>query len=446
MLAYVNVSGPTKKFKFLILIALSFMAFQLPSLSLAEKSVNRPAPDSVGPEALIRFGNNAPYALIVEKKSQKLFVYDPAGKVVKTVNVTTGKEKGDKIAAGDRKTPEGVYFFSDVLEKKDLAQRYGIMALTMNYPNAMDTFEHKNGDGIWLHSTDQPQRAIRQFDTLGCVVVVNSDMLDLAQYISLEKTPVIICETIRFSPPSQRQQLENTIQCMVNNWKTAWEKKDLDGYISRYSDQFHINGMDKAAYRKYKSDLNTRYKNIRVSMEDLSIFSHKDYVVAAFIQSYESELFKSKGIKRLYFSMENGKWKITGEEWRYIKPESPSMIARKYMHPYDPGEKSAGFKKEPWFLSKNPDHYALQLMGVTDEARMIHFIAKYDLGETAGYYRTNRNGKDWFVLIYGDYPDADTAQGAKEFLPDDLKMPSPWVRSLKSIQSAIHQSSGAEPR
>lgn len=391
------------------------------------------------PSSLVKFGLNNGYALVVEKKTQKMFVYDHDYHLIKVYNVTTGKKQGDKKISGDKKTPEGIYFFSEIKKKKNLAPKYGIMALTMNYPNVMDARENKKGDGIWLHSTDQPSRAFKQFDTLGCVVLVNKDMFEISKYVTLEDTPIIIDEEIEFLNHDELKGIEKKISIFVNHWKSSWENKDLDSYMETYSDTFFFEGMNKEQWEDYKNNLNARYQKIRVVVENLKIFAHHNYVVASFIQSYSSEYFKSRGNKRLYLVEEGESWKIIGEEWQPIKNEIPWKVAQNYRHLIPSLESSNEIKREKWFLSQNPSHYALQLLGVSTENKIINFIEKYGLNDDAGYYKTKFNGKDWFVLIYGDFTDADAAIGARESLPDYLKIPSPWVRSLKSIQIAINQ-------
>lgn len=76
-------------------------------------------------------------ALIVEKATQTLFLYKFDGKfnLETKMKCSTGKLKGRKSKSGDRKTPEGVYFFTGKYFEKDLAPVYGAGAFPVDYPN-----------------------------------------------------------------------------------------------------------------------------------------------------------------------------------------------------------------------------------------------------------------------------------------------------------------------
>jgi len=392
------------------------------------------------PKALVRLGHQNEFALLVEKKSQQLFIYNNDFSLIKVISVTTGMQQGDKERSGDKRTPEGIYFFSAIKEDEELLPKYGIMALTLNYPNVIDARENKRGYGIWLHATDQPARAFKQFDTLGCVVVVNEDMIEISKYVSMETTPIVIEDEIRYASDASRQQLEKAMSDLVSQWKNAWQTKNIEKYISLYSERFKFDGMNKTEWKQYKQKLNRRYSRIDVTVTDLDIILHDDYAVVVFIQRYQSNMFKSKGVKRLYMVPENNGWKIIGEEWQEIQHTRPWQIARKYSTAVAELDEKPGVKREQWIKSKNPSHYALQLLGVSNEDQLIGFINKYGLNDKVGYFKTRLNGKEWWVLIYGEYKSMNDAKSATETLPEYLKHPSPWVRTYKSIQQTIDQS------
>ena len=101
------------------------------------------------------------HVILVEKSTQKLYLYDRDYKIVREFHVTTGQRPGDKKKIGDLRTPEGVYFFTVVKDDSELLPEYGVMALPINYPNLIDTVLRKGGNGIWLHATDQPTRPLK---------------------------------------------------------------------------------------------------------------------------------------------------------------------------------------------------------------------------------------------------------------------------------------------
>ena len=89
----------------------------------------------------------------------------------------------------------------------------------------------------------------------------------------------------------------------------------------------------------------------------------------------------------------------------------------------------------------NMHGYALQLAGVRKSAQMHNFINQNGLRTKALYFRTSFKNKPWFVVLYGQYATASQAKAAIATLPPNLQRQKPWVRSFKSIQSAINANS-----
>lgn len=148
------------------------------------------------PKALITLAR-AEVAIIIDKGLHKLYLFDHTG-VIYTTDITSGKARGDKEKRGDLKTPEGVYFFTEVIDGYDLPAKYGALAVVTDYPNPIDKLRGKTGSGIWLHATDDPERLTRPRDSRGCVVVLEEDVLKIAsmERVRLGSTPIIIAEDI----------------------------------------------------------------------------------------------------------------------------------------------------------------------------------------------------------------------------------------------------------
>lgn len=81
------------------------------------------------PDVLISFGmgENPRHAIVVEKNTQQLFLYTYDGiyRQLYCMNCSTGEVPGSKMRSGDKKTPEGVYFFTKKFKKRDLTPIYG---------------------------------------------------------------------------------------------------------------------------------------------------------------------------------------------------------------------------------------------------------------------------------------------------------------------------------
>lgn len=103
-----------------------------------------------------------------------------------------------------------------------------------------------------------------------------------------------------------------------------------------------------------------------------------------------------------------------------------------------PGEQvlskvSLALGPEEWVASQEPAYYTLQLASSTNKQLIAKYYAENNLDGKAGYYRSKREGEEWYALVYGAYPSVQDAKDAIDTLPNDLKKWSPWVRNIKSI-------------
>jgi murein L,D-transpeptidase YafK len=259
------------------------------------------------------------YAIIVEKNTQKLSLYGSRGssiELIKSFSCSTGKNGGDKKKSGDRKTPEGIYFFTRVYEDEELDSRYGVKAFVLDYPNAFDQLQKKGGKGIWLHGTD---RTLVPNDSKGCIALENQDILELSRYITLYCTPIIITETIEYLTKEESKLRKKQLESFVSQWHHSWEKKDLSRYVSFYAQDFTSQGMNWSQWKDYKDRINKKNNEIDIAIEGVQGFSQNGYDVVMFLQDYRSSSFESEGVKRLYLRAEGEDLKIVRERWNSLR-------------------------------------------------------------------------------------------------------------------------------
>lgn len=268
------------------------------------------------------------HVLLVEKSTHSLFLYateEGAPKLIKKFKILTGKYTGNKMDQGDKKTPEGVYFFqefhsSDYLINKfgDYGKIYGAGAFTTNYPNEMDRRAGKTGSGIWLHSTDDDGRVSLGLDSRGCVVAVDQDLKEISQYIDLVHTPVVIAQDLIYQSKDTWLKNKNNILNTVNTWAEAWKSKNFETYINSYSQDHFIHRQRGKfnAFKLYKRAVFARSDKPEINFSDISILQNRDYVVVTMEQNYNSPIIKDIGKKTLYLKKDtNYDWKIVAEEW-----------------------------------------------------------------------------------------------------------------------------------
>ncbi len=276
------------------------------------------------------------HVLVAEKSSHKLFLFknqDGLPILEKTFLMASGKKSGNKLSQGDFRTPEGVYKFVDFLPQEELLKRYGkegeiygVGSFVMNYPNPFDRAQGKTGGGIWLHSTNDESRIVKGLDSKGCIVAGNEDLKEISKYIELNKTHVVVVQELTFLPQSQWQKNKKIITDTLGNWLNSWKEEDLDTYLSFYDHQHFSSQVNRnfAAFKNYKKAVFSNPGKPAITLKNISIIKSKDYLIAIFLQQYNSGRINDTGIKTLYFRQdENYDWKIFSEDWsKPLGPES----------------------------------------------------------------------------------------------------------------------------
>lgn len=171
-----------------------------------------PAARESGPP--IHLGEGVDTAIVVEKRTQTVRLYGRVANgvgLLKTYPCTTGQAEGAKQERGDLKTPDGVYFFSDLLAGERLPNLYGVLALPLSYPNAWDRRAGRSGHGIWFHGSDRLTSPFTPRDTQGCVLMRNEDLLELAGLVQPLITPVLIAEEVPDRPAAEWQAVVHAL-------------------------------------------------------------------------------------------------------------------------------------------------------------------------------------------------------------------------------------------
>ncbi len=328
----ISSPGTQKKTILIISIVIIIQLMFIPSYA---DRVSQPInTQKLVPSCLLDWNNGPEYAVLVDKSRHKVMVYrrDNLYKPYKVYDCSTGENGGPKQKQNDRKTPEGIYFFTNFYDGNSLAPIYGTKAIPLDYPNVIDRKDGKGGYGIWFHGTN---KELKPNDTNGCVALNNSDIEELATIITLNETPVIISSEIKMVPEMENNEHKKYIANIVESWRSAWEKKDIDKYMSFYNKKFRSGSKDWHKWKDYKKQLADKYKSINVEVNDLNLFSHEGVIIASFEQVYRASGINTQGAKKLYLTQNSAEWKIMAETFR--GGEKPKMVSLK---------KASDFNKE----------------------------------------------------------------------------------------------------
>ena len=266
-------------------------------------------------------------AVIVEKNKKKLHLVRVKGhdvSVIKTVNVLTGKGKGDKQVSGDAKTPEGLYHVMGFLSGNrlkemygDLGKIYGYGAYPLNYPNAMDNLKGKTGGGIWLHGVEDHRP---DPETKGCVAFDNNDVRTVGGYLS-KGTPVVITENAMYGTSAKASKLFSDARNFVLAYLTAWQNNDFNKFNSSYSRNFLTpDGSSISSYLNKKKKLMESYPARKIAADKFRVFyENMNEAVVEFNQYYSAKNTTSFGRKTLYLKREGGGLRIVAEDFQQTK-------------------------------------------------------------------------------------------------------------------------------
>ncbi len=100
-------------------------------------------------------------------------------------------------------------------------------------------------------------------------------------------------------------------------------------------------------------------------------------------------------------------------------------------------------KREAWLLQQPSKHYTIQVFADHAESSVRQFVRTHKLDDKAAYFESRHEGRPWYSLVYGRYPDVKQARATLRTLSKSLQQWSPWIRSFGGIHKAIQDNSTA---
>jgi len=278
------------------------------------------------PLNLLSLGSDVESVFLVDKARSRMFVYERAAgggfKRIADEYVVTGSMAGNKRMEGDKRTPSGVYRFVKRLSGPDLNARYGPVAFPIDYPNALDRLNGKNGGGIWMHGYGAGVGRRPPRDTKGCFALPNEQLMTVANDVHLRHSWVVIGENLVFSEKEKKNVLLHDIKASLEAWRQDWESLDTDAYLRHYHKKFRAGRRNLQDWYDYKRRTNRNKRFIKVGLENFTIIldpNHDEFdqvAVAEFDQRYRSSNYADTTRKRLYLVRDSrtAPWQILIEE------------------------------------------------------------------------------------------------------------------------------------
>ncbi|HEX7035506.1 MAG TPA: SPOR domain-containing protein [Pseudomonadales bacterium] len=105
--------------------------------------------------------------------------------------------------------------------------------------------------------------------------------------------------------------------------------------------------------------------------------------------------------------------------------EAPADPARQ---PDDPGE----------LMQRPPDHWAVQVLAMATRAELDRFVERHGL-EYLPAVTVERDGRIYHALLLGVFATEEEARRAAAARPPPLDATAPWIRPMRSLQSAMRR-------
>ncbi|MEL6868420.1 MAG: L,D-transpeptidase family protein [Pseudomonadota bacterium] len=281
----------------------------------------RPVADNQLPDVVLALPDRVEQLMVADTSRSIAWLLASEGDQVRVVDAfyfSVGTLGVDKQRRGDRRTPLGAFFVSGALDTSRLPSRYGSHALPLDYPNALDRYFGRTGDGIWLHGMDPTNNVRPPRDTDGCLAFANDRVAVLAGALSAWQAPVLVLDQVRWRPVQMRSPLVSVFTKAVADWNDTWIHGVAESHLRHYASDFSRDGMTHQEWRTFRETAlqagtieDGGVAQMTVLLVDakhgiyLTRFAHR--LVAVSGETVEK-------MHRLYWQHIDGAWRIVAEQ------------------------------------------------------------------------------------------------------------------------------------
>ena len=266
----------------LVLFFLISISYSVPDDSESSNSADVSKTTKI-PDSIVSIASG--YVVVVDKKYQKIYVFHKSENFSKVFEApcSTGKNSGSKQVAGDQKTPNGIFFTTKIMNNPGPPEVYGSMAFPLDYPTLIDKRAGRNGSNIWIHGTTE---SLLPKQSKGCVVLRDSDLKRLGDFIFFNKTPVIISESINWVPQDYVPSSKNELKNILASWNKAFIEKDIAKIDSLYMQGTEIKGKRREELHEKIKNLKLINRHFILEPRDISILQDGHNAVIIFDQIF----------------------------------------------------------------------------------------------------------------------------------------------------------------
>ncbi len=312
----------SEKRKFPIFIVLALLSLFISSSESTALFSSQP----YIPDSIVTLSSG--YAIVVDKQAQKLYVFQKDGFIKKVFEApcSTGKKPGAKQEPGDSRTPNGIFFVYRYYSNAELTSIYGPMAFHLDFPNLFDRRAGRNGTNIWIHGTNKP---LQPFQSNGCVAMRNRDIEQLAGYIFLNKTPVIIEESIKWVSQEKAHPGKDELERIMYAWDRAVNEGDSRALDMLYMSDSRDRSEHKLLLQKAQH-LKSLVNHLPMYPRDVSILREENVAVILFdkITSVKTDTSFQGSYVKLFLERSSDRWMIVEETSQPVQTALATRAAR----------------------------------------------------------------------------------------------------------------------
>jgi hypothetical protein len=93
---------------------------------------------------------------------------------------------------------------------------------------------------------------------------------------------------------------------------------------------------------------------------------------------------------------------------------------------------------EDWIRQREPDHYTIQVIALSQPAKLQHYIQQHQDWAPFAIYGQTRYETPLWVLVQGDYVDLESARQAIRAFPQDMQArENLWIRRFHMVQGLL---------
>jgi len=279
------------------------------------------ATDGKVPASILTLAPQYKHVVVADLANNRVYLFaneHGTPRLIADFYATIGRGGAGKQKEGDMRTPVGVYHITRFINDNSLPEIYGVGALPVNYPNALDRKRGRTGYGIWLHGVPRATYSRSPRASEGCVVIANDDFTTIFEHVTPGRTPVVMTDGMKWISVAEATRQRDSLLAAIESWRQSWQAIDTDALVAYYAPDFISDeGLDKAEMTAHKKAVNSAKTRISVTLDQMSMFRYpgeQDMAKVTFNQDYNSNNYNGESRKTQYWQREeDGRWQIVLE-------------------------------------------------------------------------------------------------------------------------------------